>query len=175
MSRADVHRIYIRICRSSPNWIIYGTVHSYTKARSTKRMCQFRVSLLGARFQGHFDNRDSAAPLCSRAYMEAPFAVLQREYSSQVTAQMLLWYLRTLTARLRSSEMRPLQPALRMALSMASILSQPCSSATSGRYVAENECFRTLRVATEDPDESGEGADDGEGETGMSDGCGNEM
>ena len=107
--------------------------------------------------------------------MEPPFAVLQRAYSSQVAAQMLLWYLRTLTARRRSSEMRPFQPALRMALSMASILSQPCSSATSGRYVAEKECLRTLRVGAEDPDESGEGAYGGEGATGMSEGCGNVM
>ena len=66
-------------------------------------------------------------------YTEPPFAVLQRAYSSQETVQWRLWYLRTLTARRRSSEIRPLQPALRIALSTASSWSQPCSGATSGR------------------------------------------
>lgn len=40
--------------------------------------------------------------------------------------------------RLRSSEIRPFHPALRIALSTASICSHPWSGATSGRYVADN-------------------------------------
>ena len=85
--------------------------------------------------------------------------------------------------------MRPPQPALRIALSIVSSLSQPCSSATCGRYVALKECFRErtgegvvergaeaeaeVEVGVEEP--SGEGADEGEGATGSAEGCGKEM
>ena len=47
--------------------------------------------------------------------------------------------------------MRPFQPALRIALSMASVCSQPWSGATSGRYVADK-----VRRAAKGDDEEGE-------------------
>ena len=69
--------------------------------------------------------------------------------------------------------MRPDHPALRIALSMVSSLVQPCSGAICGRYVAEKECLRVLRVGIAEADDSGEGAEEGEGGIGSSDGCGN--
>ena len=90
--------------------------------------------------------------------------------SSQVTTHFLVWYLRSFTLRLMSSVIWPVHPALWMALSMASILVQPWSGMTSGRYVAEKErCFAVRRGRWED-DDSGEGAEDEGGE--RRDGCG---
>lgn len=40
---------------------------------------------------------------------------------------------------------RPVHPALWIALSIASILSHPCSGMTSGRYVAEKDCLDVKR------------------------------
>jgi len=55
---------------------------------------------------------------------------------------------------------------------MASILFQPWSGMTSGRYVAEKVCLEVTRVVGRyDEDESGEGVPD-EG-AGSKDGCGN--
>jgi hypothetical protein len=45
------------------------------------------------------------------------------------------WYLTTLTPTPFHSSLRPLHPALRIKLTMVSSLVQPCSFATSGRYV----------------------------------------
>ena len=77
--------------------------------------------------------------------------------------------------------MRPDQPALRIALSIVSSLSQPCSSATCGRYVAE-KVWRGGRDAAAAVVggvgagvASGDGADEGEGATGSRDGCGKVM
>ena len=70
--------------------------------------------------------------------------------------------------------MRPFQPALRIALSIASMCSQPWSGATSGRYVAdkgrraakgdddEDEEVKG-RERSETAEESGEGASEAEG------------
>lgn len=66
--------------------------------------------------------------------------------------------------------MRPLQPALWIALSIVSTLSQPCSGAICGRYVAENFCLSAFLVGTDDEEVRGEGAT--EGDAGSSDGCG---
>lgn len=60
-----------------------------------------------------------------------------------------------------------------MALSIVSILSHPCSSATWGRYVAEKLCFTLLRVGTADEDDNGDGALDGDGDAASNEGCGN--
>jgi hypothetical protein len=54
--------------------------------------------------------------------------------------------------------MRPFQPALRIALSIASMWSQPCSGATSGRYVAE----RVRRGARDAAEDSGDGDEEDE-------------
>jgi hypothetical protein len=61
----------------------------------------------------------------------------------------------------KSSVITPLHPALRIALSIASSLSQPCSGITSGRYVAEKVCFE-VRRGKEGDEENGEGASDDE-------------
>ena len=53
----------------------------------------------------------------------------------------------------------PFQSALRMALSIASILSHPCSTMTSGKYVAESVFLETKRGRKLE-EESGEGADE---------------
>lgn len=59
----------------------------------------------------------------------------------------------------KSSVITPLHPALRIALSTASSLSQPCSGITSGKYVAENVCFEVRRGKKGDED-NGEGDSD---------------
>lgn len=64
--------------------------------------------------------------------------------------------------------MRPFQPAFWMALSMASNLSHPCSGMTSGRYVAEKDCF-DVNLGRYDEEESGEGVVDEE--VGSNEGC----
>lgn len=55
--------------------------------------------------------------------------------------------------------MDPFQSAFRMALSIASILSHPCSTMTSGRYVAER-VFLEVKRGRKLEEESGEGADE---------------
>lgn len=80
-------------------------------------------------------------------------------YSSQLTEHFLLWYRRSFTLLRRSSVIRPDHPALLMALSIASILFQPCSGITSGRYVAVKDGLDvTLGKYAED--ESGDGVSD---------------
>lgn len=61
-----------------------------------------------------------------------------------------------------SSVIRPFQPALWIALSTVSTLSQPCSGAICGRYVAENFCFSVFLVGTDDKEAKGEGASEGD-------------
>jgi len=52
-----------------------------------------------------------------------------------------------------------------MALSMASILSHPCSGITSGKYVAEKDCLEVILGRLKD-EENGDGvSEDGEDET----------
>ena len=58
-------------------------------------------------------------------YISPPLAFLHSTKSCQVTVQALLWYLLSLTLLLISSVIRPDQPALWIALSIASILSHP--------------------------------------------------
>ena len=58
--------------------------------------------------------------------------------------------------------MRPFHPALRIALSTVSTLSQPCSGAICGRYVAENFCFSVFLVGTDDEEAKGDGASEGD-------------
>lgn len=58
-----------------------------------------------------------------------------------------------------SSVMDPSQSAFRMALSIASILSHPCSTMTFGKNVAESVCLEKKRGRKED-EERGEGEDE---------------
>lgn len=55
--------------------------------------------------------------------------------------------------------MGPLQSAFRMALSIALTLSHPCSTMTSGKYVAERVCLE-LRRGKKEEEENGEGGDE---------------
>ena len=59
-----------------------------------------------------------------------------------------------------SSVMDPFQSAFRMALSIASILSHPCSTMTSGKYVAESVLFLETKRGRKLEEESGDGADE---------------
>jgi hypothetical protein len=59
---------------------------------------------------------------------------------------------------------RPSQPALCMALSMASTLLHPCSGMTSGRYVAEKTRFVDLDLLERrlEEEDKGEGVLEGD-------------
>lgn len=73
-----------------------------------------------------------------------------------------------------SSEIGPAQPALRIALSTASILSQPWAGITSGRYVAVKVRLEVKRGRNEE-EEKGDEAEDDDRDVGYNAGSGKLM